>query len=260
MALHCKKVDVCYQLKMGFNLKNIPQELQTRLLEEYKDAKRLYILNEARSSGLNSGRFAECVLRILQNQLDGSYTPFGTDIVAAEKTRILNRVTQHINIDPHIRQKVTSLVRILLDFRNNRDIAHLGGFNPSYMDVHFIISCVKWIMAELLRVYGDYTPTEAEKIVSSITIHNYPIMFNVDGEDFISNDKLKSKDEILVILYINSADFNYLFQKTKDSHKKRFEKTLKALCTEKKIVLKENIYYIMPLGIKYVEENKLLNF
>jgi len=210
---------------------------------------------------LMGGRFAEVVIRIYQHLLTSSYTAIGTDISGSEKTKVMNSVQSHAAIDEHVRQKTVPLVRLLLDFRNNRDSAHLGGFDANCMDALFVLSSATWIISELIRVYGGYSMDEAQKIVEDLSVKEYPVIFEIDGELFITRSDLKAWQEALVILYkTKKSKFDVIFSATKDKNKSRFMSTLDQMIAEKLLAKKDENYYLLPLGIRKVEEDKLLSF
>lgn len=240
-------------------LKIIPDDLEKKLFEEYTEIKRRFQLNDSGPSQLNGGRFSEVVLRIFQYLLKTTVTAFGQDIKASEKIKILNKIENDSAIDEHIRQKVSVLVKLLLDFRNNRDVAHLGGFTANSIDARFVLSCANWILAEFIRVYGNYSMADAQALIDSISIPTYPVIFDIEGEDFIARNDLSTGEEVLVLISNKKHDFNFLFAKTKDNNKSRFRKTLARLEKEKKIVCKDALYHILPNGIKEVQEENLLN-
>src|SRR5947209_5847427 len=154
---------------MTLLISGIPLELTTRLIEEYVEIKKHFAMNDWGPGQLKGGRFAEVVLRIYQNLLGEAVTPFGGDIPPAEKTKILNKTQSAGAIDDHVRQKTVILVRLLLDFRNNRDVAHLGGFDANAMDTLFVMTSATWILCELVRVYGSYAMSEAQDIVDGLS-------------------------------------------------------------------------------------------
>ena len=65
-------------------------------------------------------------------------------------------------------------MRLLLDFRNNRDVAHLGGFDANSMDALFVMTSATWMVCELVRVFGGYAMREAQKIVDTLSVKEYP--------------------------------------------------------------------------------------
>jgi len=244
---------------MSTFLKNIPEDLENKLFEEYTEIKRRFQLNDCGPSQLNGGRFAEVILRIFQHLLKIPVTNFGQDIKASEKTKILNKIESDSVIDEHVRQKVSILVRLLLDFRNNRDVAHLGGFTANNIDAQFVLSCANWISAEFIRVYSNYTMEDAQALIDSIAIPTYPVIFDIEGDGFIARSDLSAGEEVLVLVSVKKCDFDVLFSKTKDKNKTRFKKTLDKLVLEKKIVLKSDSYHILPNGINEVQTKNLLN-
>lgn len=245
---------------MTLSISGIPSELSTKLIEEYLDIKKRFAMNDWGPGQLKGGRFAEVVLRIHQHILGEAVTPFGTDIPAADKTRILNTVQSAGAIDAHVRQKTVPLVRLLLDFRNNRDAAHLGGFDANNMDTLFVMTSATWILCELIRVYGGYAMSKSQEIVDGLSAKEYPVIIERNGELFIARHDLGAKQEVLVLLTRNaSATSEFLEAKTGDSNKSRFRRNLGEMVADKLIGIAANgDYFIMPRGQALVTEKSLL--
>lgn len=247
---------------MTINIAGIPAALSAKLVEEYLDIKKHFAMNDWGPGQLKGGRFAEVVLRIYQHLLCEVMTPFGTDIVPKEKTRILNKVESTADVDIHVRQKTVPLVRLLLDFRNNRDVAHLGGFDANSMDALFVMTSGTWIVCELIRVYGGYSMPEAQKIVDGLSVKEYPVILERDGELFITRHDLKATQEVLVLLTKNtSAGADFLYEKSGDSNKSRFQRSLEKMVDDKFIgQAASGEYFIMPRGQAVVTKDSLLTY
>jgi hypothetical protein len=247
---------------MTLSIAGIPSSLSTKLIEEYIDIKKRFAMNDWGPGQLKGGRFAEVVLRAYQHFLSESVTPFGTDIAASEKTRILNTVQSQATIDAHVRQKTVPLVRLLLDFRNNRDAAHLGGFDANSMDTLFVMTSATWILCEFVRVYGGHSMRDAQEIVDGLSAKEYPVIVERHGELFIARHDLSAKHEVLVLLTRNaSATVEFLETKVGDSNKSRFRRNLREMVTDKLIGQSVNgDYFIMPRGQALVTEKSLLNY
>lgn len=246
---------------MIFTPSSIPEALSEKLVEEYTEIKKRFSLNDWGPGQLKGGRFAEAVLRVLQHLLGVPITPFGTDIPNTEKTSILNAVQNHPSIDDHIRQKIVPMIRLLLDFRNNRDAAHLGGFDANSVDTLYVMTSATWILAELVRVYGGHTMDEAEKIVNALATKEYPVVIEVDGVTFITRPGLTTKEEILILLYRRSkADRKYLFTTTGYSHRTKFDKIIDDMITAKLVGEKSGECFLLPVGVTQVERGGLLSF
>lgn len=247
---------------MTISLATIPPSLSDKLIEEYLEIKKRFAMNDWGPGQLKGGRFAEVVLRIYQHVLGDPVTPFGADIPAADKTRILNTVQSASTVDAHVRQKTVPLVRLLLDFRNNRDSAHLGGFDANSMDTLFVMTSATWIICELIRVYGGYAMPKAQEIVDGLSAKEYPVIMERHGELFIARHDLGAKQEVLVLLTRNaSATSSFLETKTSDSNKSRFRRNLKEMVSDKLIgVAADGSYFIMPRGQAVVAEKSLLTY
>jgi len=247
---------------MTIAISGIPDALSAKLVEEYLDIKKHFATNDWGPGQLKGGRFAEVTLRIYQHLLGETVTPFGTDIVPREKTRILNATESAGTIDLHIRQKTVPLVRLLLDFRNNRDVAHLGGFDANSMDTLFVMTSATWMICEIVRVYGGYPMREAQKIVDALSVKEYPVIMEREGELFIARHDLGAKQEVLVLLTKNaSATAEFLHAKSGDSNKSRFQRNLSEMVADKFIGRAANgEYFIMPRGQALVTKNSLLTY
>jgi len=246
---------------MALVLSSIPQDLADRLVVEYIEIKKRYSVNDWGPGQLKGGRFAEAVLRIFQQLLGRPITPLGTDIPAQEKTSILNAVQNHPTLDEHVRQKIVPLTRLLLDFRNNRDSAHLGGFDANGMDTLFVMTSATWILCELVRVYGGYSMPDAQKIVDGFAVKELPVIMEVDGDAFITRHDLTAKQEVLVLLSkYQRMSLGALFSSTKDGNKSRFKDKLDEMVSDKMIGEIAGEYFIMPRGVKSVATDSLLTY
>jgi hypothetical protein len=247
---------------MTLLIRGIPQDISSKLIEEYLEIKKRFAMNDWGPGQLKGGRFAEALLRVYQHLLGDTITPYGADIPAAEKTRVLNAVQSAGPIDLHIRQKTTPLARLLLDFRNNRDSAHLGGFDANSMDTMFVMTSATWILCELIRVYGGYTMREAQDIVDGLAAKDFPVIIERHGDLFIARHDLTSQQEALVILTRNAnATSEFLESKVSDTNKPRFRKTLTKMVGEKFIGRSASgDYFIMPRGQAVVKDKSLLSF
>lgn len=116
----------------------LPNEVVMHLLDDYQEMKQHFALGKFRPNELNGGRFAESVCRLLQH-LDGQpYTPYGVSL--PNTNAIFDRAALIVNLHDSIRLYVPRLARMLLDIRNRRDVAHVGGdVSPNFSDSIFVI-------------------------------------------------------------------------------------------------------------------------
>jgi hypothetical protein len=116
--------------------KKLPQDILTTLLDEYQYIKQQFFLRRFQPAELNAARFSECVLRLIEFLDTGSYTKFGKQL---DTPKIINRVSNNVSLPEGIRLFIPQLTRVLLDIRNKRNVAHVGGeVSPNYSDSLFV--------------------------------------------------------------------------------------------------------------------------
>ena len=101
---------------------------------------------------------------------------------------------------------------------------------------------------------------EAQKIVDSLSVKEYPVIMERAGELFIIHHDLAPKHEVLILLTKNaSATAEFLHSKAGD--KSRFERNLREMVAGKFIGQAANgEYFIMPRGQALVTKKSLLTY
>lgn len=235
----------------------LPSDILTNLLDEYQHIKQQLFLRRFQPSELNAARFGECVVRILEYLNTGSYTPFGTTL---QSERIINSIQNNTAFNDTIRFFIPRTTRVILDVRNKRDVAHVGGeVNPNYSDALFVTHCADWILTELVRLFYGCSIDEANQIVVSINEVRIPVVTEVDGFVRVQNTKLDASNKILVVLYYKQpqkvSDANLAkWIKYKNISRLRTE-ILPKLDSEAMIHYEDGLCTLLPKGTRYVEKN-----
>ncbi|MHC5718991.1 MAG: hypothetical protein ACYTX0_44735, partial [Nostoc sp.] len=134
----------------------------------------------------------------------GNYTAFGKQL---DSQKIINRVASNTSLPEGIRFFIPQLTRVLLDIRNKRNVAHVGGeVNPNYSDSLFVSHSADWILIELIRNYHINRIDEAKKIVESINETKMPVIVEVGSFIRVQNTKLKADQKTLLVLYYKQPD------------------------------------------------------
>jgi hypothetical protein len=235
----------------------VPHDILTVLLDEYQYIKQQFFLRKFQPAELNAARFSECVLRLIKFLDTGSYTPLGRQL---NTQSIINRVSNNTGLPEGIRFFIPQLTRVLLDIRNKRNVAHVGGeVNPNYSDSLLVSHSADWILIELIRNYHANSIDEARKIVESINETKIPIIVEVGSFVRVQNTKLKADQKTLLILYykqpdkVSDAD---LVKWIKYSNASRYRaEILKSLDDEALIHYENGFCTLLPKGIIYVEKN-----
>jgi hypothetical protein len=234
---------------------NLPNLVLVELIKEYKTIKQQFFLSKFGPTELNGGRFAECILRILEYVEVGSFTSFGTQVPS---DTIINKVTQNTSLPNTVRFFIPRLVRVILDVRNKRDVAHVGGeVSPNYSDSLFIVHSADWILTELVRHYHSCSIDQAASIVATINEIRIPIVEEFNGFIRILDTSLLARDKVLVILYskqpveVSEKDLRKWIEYKNPTQFK--ESVLLSLHKDALIHFENSICRLTKKGILYVE-------
>ncbi len=184
---------------------SVPDDIRERLKNHYREIMQNYILRKYEPSELNGGKFCEDVFRLLEWHCSASsvYTPYGKHIKDFK-----NAVRKHAgdkSLDDAVRFHIPDLLCSIYGIRNKRGVGHSpGDIDPNYMDATLVVSCVDWIMAELVRLFHNVSIDEARDIVQSVTTKRIPIIWEVGNIKRVLSPperKLSAKEKVLVLLY-----------------------------------------------------------
>jgi hypothetical protein len=236
---------------------HIPKDIVAALLNEYQTIKQQFFLGKFQPSELNAARFSECVLRLIQFKDTGSYTAFGNQL---STETIINHAKANTLLPHGIRFFIPQITRVLLDIRNKRDVAHVGGeVSPNYSDSLFVSSAADWILIEVIRNYHTNSIDDARKIVESISETRIPVIAEIDDFIRVQNTKLKADQKTLLILYhkqpdkVSDSDLMKWIRYTNTSRYRT--EILKKLDDDALIHYERNSCVLLNKGVKYVEKN-----
>jgi hypothetical protein len=235
----------------------LPKDVLIELLKEYKQIKQHFYLAKFLPSELNGGRFAECVLRLLEHVETGNHTPFGTQL---DTEKIINRIGNNTNFPNTVRFFLPRLCRVILDVRNKRDVAHVGGeVSPNYSDSLFVVHSADWILTEIVRHYHSCSIQQAADIVKTINEIKIPIVEEINGFVRVLDTSLNADKKVLVILYhkqsntVSEQDLRTWIEYKNPTHFR--DKILLPLHREALIHYEKGSCILTKKGILFVEKN-----
>ncbi len=161
-------------------LSGIPAGLRTPLLAEYDSIVQAYFEGRWTPAELSGGRFCEIVYTILDGHASGSF--------AASPSKPRNfvdacrRLENNAGVPRSFQILIPRILPALYEVRNNRGVGHVGGdVDPNRMDSGFVIETVRWILAELIRVFHATSPDDADRAVQQLATITVPLVW--DGGD-----------------------------------------------------------------------------
>ncbi|MGB1583373.1 MAG: hypothetical protein ACPHCI_06255, partial [Solirubrobacterales bacterium] len=138
-------------MRLKDQLTSLPAELASSLEREYSNVLEHVRLGEWDDAQVDGGRYAEILLRVIQWKRGGKYSPIGGKGRPNRKD-IVGKARSDTSLDDSYRLQIPQAAEMLLDFRNNRNSAHVGDLDPNQIDANLVLSLVKWTLAEIVRL------------------------------------------------------------------------------------------------------------
>jgi hypothetical protein len=242
----------------------LPPDFRSRLAKTYSELKTRHREGKHESAGLSAGKLSETVLRLLQNDLTGSHTPFGQPLpnFISECER-LSHLPKTAGVES-LRVVIPRALAFLYTLRSKRGIGHVGGdVDANAIDGATVARLADWIVCELIRVFHKLSLEEAESLVASISSRDLPDIWEVAGKKRVLRSDLDFKQKTLLLLYSSVeaavlAEDLFLWAKYSDLSMYKHNvlrpmdhANLVEYDTDTQSVI------ISPLGVKQVEEQIL---
>jgi hypothetical protein len=189
-------------LSLEAALAAIPTTFKSRLLKTYGALKDAFSAAQYDAAGIRAGKFSEVVLRFLQKELTGQYTPFGTRIqnFAAECGK-LEKVPKDRGPES-LRVIVPKALTFLYTMRNKRGIGHEGGdIDANEIDAATCVRLADWCLCEIVRVYHALSLEEAQAILDAISERELSTVWAVGGKKRILDPSMNYREQVLALLY-----------------------------------------------------------
>ncbi|HEX3432554.1 MAG TPA: hypothetical protein VHT25_00660 [Solirubrobacteraceae bacterium] len=183
-------------------LGGLPSALRTRLLKRHEELKRAYANAQYDVCGLRAGKFAEVMLRVLQHELTGSYSPFGQQLRPIDQeAAALEKLPKSVGADS-LRVIMPRALSFLYTLRNKRGIGHEGGdVDANEIDSATCVRTADWCLSELVRVVHAISLEEAQALLDAIAEREVPHVWSIAGVKRVLNPNLTAREQVLILLY-----------------------------------------------------------
>jgi hypothetical protein len=246
-------------------LTNIGADFRGRVIKQFLALKTALAAGNDKTVGIEAGHLCETVLRVLQHEVLGNYTKFGTKIGDFGKECRLIVSSSNGTANESLRLVIPRALVFVYTMRNKRGIGHVGGdVDANRIDALAIAQTCDWIVCELIRCFHGLSLEEAQDLVDGLAIRRVPEIWEVAGKKRVLKRGLPVKDQVLLLCYQdpNSAILSEdLFDWIEYSNYSVFKKgVLVPLHKERLVEYDRNTECVMisPHGAKDVE-NRILN-
>lgn len=234
-----------------------PAEIAQHIVGSFREVEQNYRLEKWKTSELDAGHFVEAVRRLIEHELQGSYTPFSTALGAFNQP-VLARY-EGLPGPEEYRILIPRVLYAMYCVRNKRGVGHIASVIPNKLDATFILHSSKWVLGELVRLSTSASPEEAKLLVDQILYRQVDLIWD-DGESFMVLDqKLKAADKILLVLYRQDRlAMEDLRSKVEYKNKTAFKGILEGLQSKKFLsITADSLCKLSPLGVHQVEQTIL---
>lgn len=246
-------------------LAGVPSQFRTRLISAYERLKRDHSEARYEGAGLAAGKFCEIVLRMLQQHIRGTFTPFGTKIPNfADECRKLEASPTASAVES-LRIVVPRGLNFLYTMRNKRGIGHVGGdVEANRIDSATLARLADWIVCELARVFHGLSLEEAQDLVDSLAVRQLPDVWEVAGRRRILRKGLSASQQVLLFLYADPSSFvlsEDLCTWVEYAQPSMFKRNVLRPLHKRRVIEfdeESDVVYISPLGVRDVEDSILV--
>ncbi|WP_299537140.1 hypothetical protein [Ulvibacterium sp.] len=177
-------------------------EITERLVESYQEIEENFVMQKWKSSELDAGHFVESVRRILEFELFGSFTPYGSKLTNFNDAVL--KQYENASGDESFRMLIPRTLKSIFNIRNKRGVGHVGKISPNKMDATLIFYSVKWVLAEIIRLTSGLAISETQRIVDAIAERNIDVLWKGENSQRILNSKVSAKNQVLILLFDES--------------------------------------------------------
>jgi len=237
------------------HLSSLPQDLVSALQTEFQKLHRQYFLGKWEPSQLDGGRLAEAVLRVVQFKNSGTYTPIGSQL---NRLRIIQAAEKNTTLEESLRFQVPQLAGLILDFRNKRNVGHLGVIDVNEMDSTFVVNASNWIVAELIRLESKVSPDDAQAEIKKVIERKVPIVEEIGGRLKCLDSKLNAKEKAMIFCYQkypSGVSLDDLMNWIEYKNKGVLRQQLMSLSRDGRIDYRHGIAQLTRKGIAWIEQN-----
>ncbi len=238
----------------------LDQQLTSLLLDEFISQERRYVLCDWEPATLDGGQYAEIASRLIYHIDSGTLNMRKGVDPCLKYIEDSNNSNSHNFAPRRTALHLCRVLRTIYKFRSQRGAVHIDpDYSANELDAGLVIANVRWVMAELLRVFWTGDQSEVSRVIREIIRYEVPAVLSFDGRHVVLRTDCSAEEEILILLH-NSGEAGMSRGELGESVAKAaptITNTLIKLIGPKcKQVIKDrsNRYFITPLGTKRIHD------
>lgn len=182
------------------HLGSLPTDLAKALDSGYAAIIDHFLKEEWDDAEVDAGRFCEATLRYLQWRMNGTYTAIDGKSKPNRK-KVVGDAAKDTNLPPTLRSQLPQIVELTMDFRNNRNSAHLGDIEANQMDATCVVQNVTWVIGEIVRIESNKDAGEVQTLLDQLAERHVPLIQKVGDRPVVLDPDMTAANKALVLLY-----------------------------------------------------------
>lgn len=235
--------------------------LARQLLDEFINCERRFVLGDWEPAMLDGGQFAEIAARIVYHVDSGNLNRRKS--VDACLRYIEDPTNNNAHGFPHRRSALhlCRVFRTLYKFRSQRGAIHIDpDYSANELDSSLVISLVRWITAEILRIFWTGDTATIAKAIQEIVRYEVPAILTFDDKRLVLRTDCTTEEEALLLLH-NAGERGLTRSEIGDGIPRSASAVSTALsrlksAKKREVVLRSDSRYVLtPNGSKRVKES-----
>lgn len=230
--------------------------LAKQLIEEAVSIEEAFALRRWKYTELDGGRFAEVAARIVY-AADSHNTSLTKSVDDCLKY-IDNNQVPHNFPQPQASIHLAKVIRSIYKLRSQRGAVHVSPvFTANEIDSRLVLESARWVLAEILRIFGSIPRDDLAEIIQSLSRFPQPLIRMFGEVALLQSTTFTTEEEILAhLLFADSGLTATELTKAIPKDPSGIRRAATRLTTPKlrQVVLREKAYMITDLGIQRVEE------
>lgn len=191
------------ELKLALST-SVDVQLADQLVEEFVSVEGAFLLKKWKYSELDGGRFAEVAARII----------YSVDSSNLSRTKSVDDCLKYIDNDQVVHKfperqgaiHLAKVLRAIYKLRSQRGAVHVSPtYTANEIDSRLIVECVRWVLADILRVFVTADHEKVAETVRSLARFPQPLIRNIKGQPLLQSVSFTTEEEVLAQL-VNSDD------------------------------------------------------
>jgi hypothetical protein len=238
----------------------LDEVLVEALLREFVAIERRFVLGDWEPATLDGGQFCEIAARILYHVDSGNLNRTNSVDTCLQYVEDDKNSNSHAFPQRRAALHLCKVIRTVYKFRSQRGAVHIDpDYTANEIDSMLVLSMVRWVMAEVLRVFWSGSTAAVAQAIREIARYEVPAILILDDRRLVLRTDCTVEEEILLLLHnagesgLGRADIGRAVPKSAPA----VTNSLRRLCSPscRQVVKRKDASYLLtPRGARRVRE------